>query len=60
MIKFKIHIQKSLEEYEAFVDEEVSREYESLAAGENSPEAEQDQDQETALGAGADEDAAEE
>ena len=60
MIKFKIHIQKSLEEYEAFVDEEVSREYESLAAGENSPEAEQDQDQEIALGAGADEDAAEE
>jgi len=60
VIKFKIHIQKSLEEYEAFVDEEVSREYESLAAGENSPEAEQDQDQEIALGAGADEDAAEE
>ena len=62
MIKFKIHIQKSLEEYEAFVDEEVSREYESLAAGENSPEAEQDQDQdqETALGVGTDEDAVEE
>jgi kinetochore protein NDC80 len=41
VIKFKIHVQKSLEEYEAFVDEEVSREYENLAAGENSPEAEE-------------------
>jgi kinetochore protein NDC80 len=41
VIKFKIHIQKSLEEYEAFVDEEVSREYENLAAGENSPEPEE-------------------
>lgn len=40
VIKFKIHVQKSLEEYEAFVDEEVSREYENLAAGENSPEPE--------------------
>lgn len=56
MIKFKIHIQKSLEEYEAFVDEEVSREYESLAAGENSPEAEQCQDQEPELGTGSDKD----
>lgn len=55
MIKFKIHIQKSLEEYETFVDEEVSREYESLAAGENGGEAEQDQDQELDLGPGADE-----
>lgn len=60
MIKFKIHIQKSLEEYEAFVDEEVSREYESLAAGENSPEAEQYQDQEPDLAPGGDEDAVEE
>ena len=60
MVKFKIHIQKSLEEYEVFVDEEVNREYESLAASENSPEAEQDQDQEPDLGAGSDEYAAEE
>jgi len=42
VIKFKIHVQKSLEEYEAFVDEEVSREYENLAAGENGPEDEED------------------
>lgn len=57
VIKFKIHIQKSLEEYEAFVDEEVSREYESLTAGENNLDAEQDQDQgrESDLGCGADE-----
>lgn len=51
VIKFKIHIQKSLEEYEVFVDEEVSREYESLADGENNPEGEQEQELELGLGA---------
>lgn len=30
VIKFKIHIQQKLEEYEAFVDEEVSKEFEAL------------------------------
>ena len=60
VIKFKIHIQKSLEEYEVFVDEEVSREYESLAGGENNREGEQDQDQELELGLGVDEYVAEE
>jgi len=55
VVKFKIHIQKSLEEYEVFVDEEASREHENLAAGENIPEAEHDQDQEPDLGTGGDE-----
>lgn len=53
VIKFKIHIQKSLEEYEAFVDEEVSREYENLAAGENSPESEEGPAEEDEAEAGA-------
>jgi hypothetical protein len=35
VIRFKIHVQKNLEEYEAFVDEEVNREYESLQAAED-------------------------
>lgn len=37
IIKFKVHIQKSLEDYEAFVADEVDKEYE---------EAEMDQRQE--------------
>ena len=61
VIKFKIHVQKSLEEYEAFVDEEVSREYENLAAGENGPDAEDDGKQDEAeAGADIHEDAMEE
>jgi kinetochore protein NDC80 len=35
VIRFKIHVQKNLEEYEAFVDEEVNREYESLQQAED-------------------------
>jgi hypothetical protein len=33
VIKFKIHIQQKLEDYETFVDQEVSQEYEMLAEG---------------------------
>ncbi|KAF2425297.1 hypothetical protein EJ08DRAFT_736760 [Tothia fuscella] len=35
VIRFKIHVQKNLEEYEGFVDEEVNREYESLQQAED-------------------------
>jgi kinetochore protein NDC80 len=35
VIRFKVHVQKDLEEYEAFVAEEVNREYESLQAAED-------------------------
>jgi kinetochore protein NDC80 len=34
VIHFKIHIQKKLEDYEMFVDEEVSREVANLERGE--------------------------
>jgi kinetochore protein NDC80 len=60
VIKFKIHIQKSLEEYEVFVDEELNRELENLETGENNPEGEQGQDQEPGLVPVADEHAVEE
>lgn len=32
VIKFKVHIQKSLEDYEGFVAEEVEKEWEGLEA----------------------------
>lgn len=35
VIRFKVHVQKDLEEYEAFVADEVNREYESLQAAED-------------------------
>ena len=56
VIKFKIHIQQKLEEYEAFVDEEVSKEFEALAGDEIPQDATADAqalafDQEVELGA---------
>lgn len=40
VIKFKVHIQKSLEDYEQFVAEEVERECENVELQEQEAEAE--------------------
>jgi kinetochore protein NDC80 len=53
VIRFKIHVQKNLEEYEAFVDEEVNREYESLQAAEDEENEEMVRDEEGEAEAGA-------
>ena len=38
IIKFKVHVQKSLEDYETFVSEEVEREFEEQANDEENGE----------------------
>lgn len=51
MIKFKVHVQKSLEDYEGFVAEEVEKEWEGLEEGEEGETKEEPVEQDTEAGA---------